>query len=452
MLVLQQPGPRATLVSLQRQGGSATPWPAHLAPWHRHTPTPAPRQHAPARATPAPLYNRFRLVMSPFSLRRCLRTSFVLTQHMLLLSCAALVLGAAQAARVKGENQSCCMIRIEGSCSDYSAMSDRDWFNDAHFGGPKIPSASTCEQRHAEWQRSCGGASNVHSTFKQSPCAHTLHAVTRAQSKQCMDEGPRTAEELPGNARFLSSREYKEMAAFIGARHDIADLRQRFSQDGYVVFKPEIPESVLAGAAAFTEKVFKTCITKETPAPKDQKCGHMHQDKFTHVRAVRQLAMNYHIRAMLAALHKHDPFPFQTLNYPCTSLARTHSDYVHFAAQPLPLMAAAWVALIDVDPAAGPVFYYPRSHKLDAFNMQDFGLDRRQEGPLNYAKYQDIMNASMERAGYQRKLAIIPRGHCLIWAANLVHGGPPADTQKKPRFSQVTHYFFRGASYMWAPV
>ena len=57
-----------------------------------------------------------------------------------------------------------------------------------------------------------------------------------------------------------------------------------------------------------------------------------------------------------------------------------------------------------------------------------------------------------ERAGYQRKLAIIPRGHCLIWAANLVHGGPPADTQKKPRFSQVTHYFFRGASYMWAPV
>ena len=95
---------------------------------------------------------------------------------------------------------------------------------------------------------------------------------------------------------------------------------------------------------------------------------------------------------------------------------------------------------------------YPRSHKLDAFNMQDFGLDRRQEGPLNYAKYQDIMSASMERAGYQRKLAIIPRGHCLIWAANLVHGGPPADTQKKPRFSQVTHYFFRGASYMWAPV
>ena len=292
-----------------------------------------------------------------------------------------------------------------------------------------------------------------------------------------MDEGPRTAEELPGNASSLSSREYKEMAAFIGARHDIADLRQRFSQDGYVVFKPQIPESVLAGAAAFTEKVFKTCITKETPA-QDQKCGHMHQDKFTHVRAVRQvnlsytaplqphalprsatrpsrraqLAMNYHIRAMLAVLHKHDPFPFQTLNYPCTSLARTHSDYVHFAAQPLPLMAAAWVALIDVDPAAGPVFYYPRSHKLDAFNMQDFGLDRRQEGPLNYAKYQDIMSASMERAGYQRKLAIIPRGHCLIWAGNLVHGGPPADTQKKPRFSQVTHYFFRGASYMWAPV
>ena len=97
---------------------------------------------------------------------------------MLLLGCAALILGAAQAARVKGENQGCCMIRIEGSCSDHSAMSDRDWFNDAHFGGPKSPSASSCEQRHTEWQRSCGGASNVHSTFKQPPCTHELQAVT----------------------------------------------------------------------------------------------------------------------------------------------------------------------------------------------------------------------------------------------------------------------------------
>jgi len=88
-----------------------------------------------------------------------------------------------------------------------------------------------------------------------------LAGAEPSSHKQCMEEGPRTAEELPGNASFLSSREYKEMAAFIGARHDIADLRQRFSQDGYVVFKPKIPESVLAGAAAFTEKVFKTCIT-----------------------------------------------------------------------------------------------------------------------------------------------------------------------------------------------
>ena len=239
------------------------------------------------------------------------------------------------------------------------------------------------------------------------------------------------------------------MVPFIRQKHpDFDDTKGTFSRDGYVVFKPEIPEDVLQGAHDFTEQVYNECIVGSN----DKKCRNMHQGKYTHVPAVRDLATNFHIRAMMAVLHSHEPYPFQTLNYPCTSLARTHSDYVHFAAEPQILMSAAWVALIDVQEEAGPVFYYPGSHRLDSLHMQDVGLAPRQDHPHNYARYQDVMTTYMEKLGLERKTAVIPRGHCLIWSANLVHGGPPATMGGLKRFSQVTHYFYRRSSYNWAPI
>ncbi len=273
----------------------------------------------------------------------------------------------------------------------------------------------------------------------------------RTRKRACHEAvGARIPSELNADHLFTSTAEFGAMMNFIRQRHDLDSLRKSFNKDGFIVFKPEIPDEVLEGAAQFTQKVYEACIVGAKPAPAE--CRNMHQDKYTHIPAVRELALNYHIRAMLAALHSHEAYPFQTLNYPLTSLARTHSDYVHFAAHPLPLMSAAWVALIDVDPKAGPVFYYPGSHRFDHYNMQDFGLQPRQDHPHNYAKYQDIQTKAMEESGLEKRLAIIPKGHCLIWSANLVHGGPPAETEALKRFSQVTHYFFRRSDYNWAPI
>ena len=181
-------------------------------------------------------------------------------------------------------------------------------------------------------------------------------------------------------------------------------------------------------------------------------CRNYHQDRFADIDSVRDLAMDYDIRAMLASLHGYEPYPFQTLNYPTSSLARTHSDYIHFAAYPQPLMSAAWVALQDIHPDSGPVFYYEGSHVISPYNMQDFGLEDRTKHGLNYAKYQDIMQAHMRKSSFEYKEAVFPKGWVLIWSANLVHGGPPAKQPGMARLSQVTHYFFRNSDYNWAPV
>ena len=265
------------------------------------------------------------------------------------------------------------------------------------------------------------------------------------------DFGPLLAQDLTPDEIFIQGSSYKMMYDYIQERHDISTMRQQFNEDGFIIFKPEIPEKVLKEAGDFTKLVFDTCTIAEN-AQTNTACRSFHLDRYVDIQSVKDLALNFHIRAMLAVLHQHEPYPFQTLNYPLTSLARTHSDYIHFAAHPLPLMSAAWVALVDVKPEAGPVFYHKGSHKLSFFNMQDMGLDKREEdGSLNYAKYQDIMTEAMKKFG-NRHEAIIPRGHCLIWSANLVHGGPPANIEKTLRLSQVTHYFFHNSNYNWVPI
>jgi len=264
--------------------------------------------------------------------------------------------------------------------------------------------------------------------------------------------GPQTAEDLPPNTQFTTSQTYKDMLTYIEARHDVKELQASFYKKGYVTFKADIPEETLKAAANFTETIFNRCVIAET---KPESCGigfQNHQERFTDIPAVRDVAQSYHVRSMLAVLHGYEPYPFQTLNYPGESGSRTHSDYVHFAPHPLPLMSAAWIALMDINPDHGPVFYHEGSHHFPYWNMQDMGLDSRDKSKLNYPKYQKIMTeAAKSQYGDPTKF-IVPRGHCLIWASNLVHGGDSANVPGGMRLSQVSHYFYRGANYNWAPV
>jgi hypothetical protein len=41
----------------------------------------------------------------------------------------------------------------------------------------------------------------------------------------------------------------------------------------------------------------------------------------------------------------------------------------------------------------------------------------------------------------------IPKGHAIIWAANLLHGGSAITDPARTRHSQVTHYFFEDCLY-----
>lgn len=278
--------------------------------------------------------------------------------------------------------------------------------------------------------------------FQQVAISQTKNSVASTQRQEAITN-------LKPDSKFLSSKKYKRMAENAHAKFDMELLRHDFIHKGHISFKPDFPDGVIEGAAALTQECLDKCPGGSN-MPRE--CKNLHQERFIDVASVRDVALNYDILSVLAVLHGHDPYPFQTLNYPKSSLARTHSDYVHFAAHPMALMSAAWVALMDIDPDAGPVFYYEGSHKLPSYNMQDFGLDDRSKDVLNYARYQDIMTATMRRSGFVYKEAVIKKGWVFIWSANLVHGGPRMRNPDLKRLSQVTHYFYRNSDYNWAPV
>jgi hypothetical protein len=108
-------------------------------------------------------------------------------------------------------------------------------------------------------------------------------------------------------------------------------------------------------------------------------------------------------------------------------------------------MAGVWVALEDIDADNGPLHYVPGSHLLPVFGPDQ--LDLAGDFAAGYAEYEDFVEALVDARGMERKTIEVPRGRAVVWAANVLHGGSPVLDPARTRSSQVTHYYFEGASY-----
>ncbi|RZW14084.1 MAG: phytanoyl-CoA dioxygenase, partial [Desulfobulbaceae bacterium] len=121
-----------------------------------------------------------------------------------------------------------------------------------------------------------------------------------------------------------------------------------------------------------------------------------------------------------------------------------HSDTIHFNSMPGGFMAGVWVALEDIDEDNGALVYYPGSHKLPEYSMQDLGLGIGYE---YYKDYEQCIQKLIADHNLQAEYGTIRKGEALIWHANLLHGGAPRKDPSKSRHSQVTHYFFEGCRF-----
>jgi Phytanoyl-CoA dioxygenase (PhyH) len=136
---------------------------------------------------------------------------------------------------------------------------------------------------------------------------------------------------------------------------------------------------------------------------------------------------------------------FQGMHFFVGSQQAAHSDFFHMSTEPIGYLIAIWVALEDVSPDSGPVYYYPGSHKLPYLMTE--GLEVR-SGPLFVAKgkdeeYNRRLSTAVEEAGIEPVEFLAKKGDVLVWHANLVHGGHSIERSGATRRSIVAHYFAR---------
>ena len=222
-------------------------------------------------------------------------------------------------------------------------------------------------------------------------------------------ECPRASEEL--------KRQFPEYGSIITSLH----------KSGYAILDMDFKDDDLAEAARFCASL---------PASEARR-----QDGWLTNQAVQSLASHAPVLDLLSALYGRQAFPFQTLNFAFGSQQAAHSDTYHFNSKPYGFMSGVWVALEDVHPSAGPVFYYPGSHKLPILERCDI------QGEQSYGDYERQIETRSKRAGQEPEEALLKRGQALIWVANLVHGGARRKNLALTRFSQVTHYFFEDCAY-----
>jgi ectoine hydroxylase-related dioxygenase (phytanoyl-CoA dioxygenase family) len=110
---------------------------------------------------------------------------------------------------------------------------------------------------------------------------------------------------------------------------------------------------------------------------------------------------------------------------------------------PLGYLIAVWIALEDITPGCGPLFYYKGSHKLPYVlnNNYDHGGNYFLLGKDAYKKYENAIAAVIETNELKKEIFIAKKGDIFIWHANILHGGEKIQLPSSSRKSMVLHFF-----------
>lgn len=171
------------------------------------------------------------------------------------------------------------------------------------------------------------------------------------------------------------------------------------------------------------------------------------KDAWRLCEAVRRLADDDGLAALLSAVYGRAMFPFQTLTFACGSQQHVHADAVHFNTVPDGFMCGVWVALEDVGPDSGPLLYAPGSHRYrHALNLEVGRVAA--EGTQDQRRFHPLWAALLEHGEVTVERFLPRRGQALIWSAHLLHGGDIHRALEHTRWSQVTHYFGADCLYL----
>lgn len=230
---------------------------------------------------------------------------------------------------------------------------------------------------------------------------------------------------------------------------------ENLGRDGYTVIHLDDSEALISEVNEEIEHLISGGIFRTNSKIYSYNASPRIVESWKHSPAAHSLAFHPQILDVLRNYFSSEPLPFSTINFLHSTQQPLHSDYVHFGTYPPFQLAAAWVALENIDPKSGPIRLVPKSHQLPEFLYEDLGLPVAQSmGQVKefYSLYENWVEEEIHR----RKLEVVcPELRCgdtIIWLANLLHGSPECENASLSRKSQVIHYHTADTSSFYNPV
>jgi len=168
------------------------------------------------------------------------------------------------------------------------------------------------------------------------------------------------------------------------------------------------------------------------------------------IKEIVDLARDRDVLDFLECIYKRRPIPFSTINFIKSSEQPLHSDYMHFSSKPERYLTGVWFALEDIDINSGPLSIIPKSHKLNITTLEKLSQSipkNTKQLKENYTKYEEHVKQVVKQNNLGSKKVTIKKNQCLIWSANLLHGGSPIQDQTLTRKSLVVHYHYENCLY-----
>jgi phytanoyl-CoA hydroxylase len=153
---------------------------------------------------------------------------------------------------------------------------------------------------------------------------------------------------------------------------------------------------------------------------------------------MRNFVLNRRLVAVLRSLIGGDPAVCNSLNFERGSQQEYHFD-TYYMPGPCPDgLVVTSICLEDVDPDAGPLTYYPGSHRIPPYRFS--------HGKLNAVPDEMSLATKYTRDALgERNIAAEDftgaKGDVFIWHEQLYHGGRPINDPALTRKSVVTHYW-----------
>nr|WP_255698981.1 phytanoyl-CoA dioxygenase family protein [Luteimonas sp. Y-2-2-4F] len=245
-------------------------------------------------------------------------------------------------------------------------------------------------------------------------------------------------------------------ASSSGQEDALAPIAAQWSSEGYAVLPgfysdEEIEQAKAAVGQAWAERLPRLVVDDMVALKRlrlvdvDEHARAHHRfktnDLYMEYEAVRRLGLNARLTPILTRLLGHVPVLCNSLSFEQGSAQDDHIDALFMTPRSPHQLVATWVALEDCHLDAGPLRYYPGSHRIPPYV---FSTGSHHVVETEMPHWHAYVNHEVAARGLKPEVFAARKGDVFIWSAYLLHGGSPINDPARTRNSVVFHYYSEG--------